>query len=179
VGSFFAYVFEEKLNLYFRLLRTLLLTFFQPKVAFHDQVRLNFLVWPTDLDLNMHMNNGRYLTLMDLGRLQLMMRTGLLKFILRNHWMPVLGAVSMRYRRPLAPLRRFTLATRLLSWDEKWFYIEHKFLVKEEVMAVAVVRAVILAKGKSLPTTTITRLVGGSSAPPEPPPAHLFADSKP
>ena len=33
-------------------------------------------VWPTDLDVSLHMNNGRYLTLMDLGRLDLMLRTG-------------------------------------------------------------------------------------------------------
>ena len=29
-------------------------------------------VWPNDLDTNAHMNNGRYLTLMDLGRFDLM-----------------------------------------------------------------------------------------------------------
>lgn len=126
----------------------------------------------------MHMNNGRYLTLMDLGRLQLMMRTGLAKHILKNGWMPVLGAVSMRYRRPLAPLQRFALTTRLISWDEKWFYIEHRFLVGEEVMAVATVRAAILGKGKSLPTSAFTSLLGIQGGPPEPPPIALFGPSK-
>jgi hypothetical protein len=33
----------------------------------HDVSRLTFRVLPTDLDLNGHMNNGRYLTIMDLG----------------------------------------------------------------------------------------------------------------
>jgi acyl-CoA thioesterase FadM len=164
------------LNLYLRLLKTLLIGFFQPRAAFLEQVRLHFLVWPNDLDLNLHMNNGRYLTLMDLGRLQLMMRTGLAKHILKNGWMPVLGAASIRYRRPIAPFQRFTLTTRLLSWDEKWFYIEHRFLVKEEVMAVAVVRAVILGKGRSLPTSVFTDLLGVSGPPPEAPPSALFAD---
>lgn len=168
---------EEDLNLYFRLLRTLILVFFQPRSAFRDEVHLSYRVWPHDLDLNMHMNNGRYLTLMDLGRLQLMMRTGLAKHILKNRWMPVLGAASIRYRRPLAPFRRFTLTTRLLSWDEKWFYIEHRFLVKEEVMAVAIVRATILGKGKSLPTSVFTNLLGIQGGPPEPPPSALFTEA--
>lgn len=166
------------MNLYFRLLRTLLLAFLQPRSAFREEVRIDYRVWPHDLDLNMHMNNGRYLTLMDLGRLQLMMRTGLLRHIVKNGWMPVLGAVSMRYRRPLSPFQRFTLTTRLLSWDEKWFYIEHRFLVKEEVMAVAIVRAVILGKGKTLPTSVFTNLLGIEGGPAEPPPSSLFTENK-
>lgn len=166
------------MNLYFRLIRTLLLVFFQPRSDFREEVRMDYRVWPHDLDLNMHMNNGRYLTLMDLGRLQLMMRTGLAKHIFKNGWMPVLGAANVRYRRPLAPLRRFTLTTRLLSWDEKWFYIEHRFLQGQEVMAVAVVRAVILGKGKSLPTSVFTNLLGVQGGPPEPPPKALFGDAK-
>jgi acyl-CoA thioesterase FadM len=35
---------------------------------------VRFRVWPGDLDFNLHMNNGRYLTLMGLGRLDLMAR---------------------------------------------------------------------------------------------------------
>lgn len=166
------------MNLYFRLLKTLILVFFQPRSAFREEVRIQYRVWPHDLDLNMHMNNGRYLTLMDLGRLQLMMRTGLAWHIFKNGWMPVLGAANIRYRRPLSPLQRFTLTTRLLSWDEKWFYIEHKFLVKEEVMAVAIVRAVILGKGRSLPTSVFTELLGIQEGPLEPPPKALFGENR-
>jgi acyl-CoA thioesterase FadM len=162
------------LNLYFRLLRTLILVFFQPRSTFNEEVGIDYRVWPNDLDLNMHMNNGRYLTLMDLGRLQLMMRTGLAIHILKNGWMPVLGGASVRFRRPLTPFSRFTLTTRLLSWDEKWFYIEHRFLVKGEVMAVATVRAAIVGKGKSLSTSVFTKLLGVQGGPPSPAPTALF-----
>jgi acyl-CoA thioesterase FadM len=92
--------------------------------------------------------------------------------------MPVLGAANIRFRRPLAPLQRFELTTRLISWDEKWFYIEHRFLVKEEVMSVAVVRAAILGKGKPLPTSVMTNLLGIQGGPPEPPPSALFGSGK-
>ena len=37
---------------------------------------LTMRVWPTDLDMNVHMNNGRYLQIMDVARAEWMMRTG-------------------------------------------------------------------------------------------------------
>ncbi|NDE69198.1 MAG: hypothetical protein EB057_03910, partial [Microbacteriaceae bacterium] len=36
----------------------------------------NFVVWPTDIDIFMHMNNGIYLTLLDIARFDLMKRAG-------------------------------------------------------------------------------------------------------
>ena len=38
---------------------------------------LAFRVSPGDIDVNRHMNNGRYLTIMDLGRIDVLIRTGL------------------------------------------------------------------------------------------------------
>ena len=65
------------MNLFLRLIRVLLTIRSRGQLApFEDSV-LTFRVWPGDLDLNVHMNNGRYLTVMDLGRLDLMARTGL------------------------------------------------------------------------------------------------------
>ncbi|TMH75049.1 MAG: acyl-CoA thioesterase, partial [Betaproteobacteria bacterium] len=55
------------MNLYFRLLITILKALRAPRVTPGDTVELALRVLPTDLDLNGHMNNGRYLTLVDLG----------------------------------------------------------------------------------------------------------------
>ena len=75
-----------------------------------DESRLTFRVLPNDLDLNLHMNNGRYLTFMDLGRVHLLAQNGLLAHIRRACWMPVLAAaggtvVIMRTFDPGAALR--------------------------------------------------------------------------
>lgn len=93
---------------------------------------LDFRVWPFDLDLNIHMNNGRYLSIMDLGRLDLMTRLGLTKYVFKNKWMPVLASINMRYRMPLKPFQKFRLDTNIVWWDDKWFYIEQRFVVKNE-----------------------------------------------
>ena len=45
---------------------------------------LTLRVCPGDLDTSLHMNNGRYWTLMDLGRTDLMLRSGFWRAVVRN-----------------------------------------------------------------------------------------------
>jgi len=66
-------------NLYLRLLRLWLKVRRGSVEQQLNSSRLPLRVWPNDLDLFGHMNNGRYLTLMDLGRLQIVMKSGLLR----------------------------------------------------------------------------------------------------
>ncbi|MCC8539413.1 thioesterase family protein, partial [Xanthomonas codiaei] len=66
------------MNLWFRLLALLAMSWFRPKLQAPFGVsQLRFRVLPTDIDTNLHMTNGRYWTIFDLGRLDLVMRTGL------------------------------------------------------------------------------------------------------
>eukprot|EP00913_Durusdinium_trenchii_P027013 g25348.t1 len=90
--------------------------------------RLRFRVWPHDVDTSLHMNNGRYWTLMDLGRADLVIRSGLWRPVLKNGWTPVVSAGKIRFRRELRPFKAFDLETRLMFWDETRFVIEHRFL---------------------------------------------------
>ena len=66
------------MNLWLRVLHLIITSFFRPKLdPVRDVSRLTFRVWPHDLDTSLHMNNGRYWTLMDLGRTDIMIRSGL------------------------------------------------------------------------------------------------------
>ena len=106
---------------------------------------------PNDCDLNFHMNNGRYLSLVDLGRVHLMRQTGLLRIILSQKWMPVLAAAEVTFIRSPAPLQRFELVTRLTSWDDKYFYQEQKFEAPGRLCAHAIVKGVFLKNGSVVP----------------------------
>jgi acyl-CoA thioesterase FadM len=120
------------------------------------------------------MNNGRYLTIMDLGRLDMTLHSGLMRAVLRNRWMPVLGAATIRYHRPLAPFQRYTLTTRIVGWDEKWIYMEQSFDSNEKRAASALVKALIRGKDRSIPTAEVMHEVGVDL--PSPPfPDHLRA----
>lgn len=90
---------------------------------------LRFRVWPTDLDSSLHMNNGRYLTIMDLGRLDVMIRSGLWRAILRHGWTPIASSILIRYRRELTPWQRFRLETRILAWDAASVVMEQVFVL--------------------------------------------------
>ena len=78
----------------------------------------------------MHVNNGKYLSLMDLGRLDLMLGGGLMRAILRHRWTPIASNVLIRYRREIRLFQRFRLETRLLTWDATHVVIEQIFVLE-------------------------------------------------
>jgi acyl-CoA thioesterase FadM len=107
------------MNLWLRLIWYLVTAWRRPKLeTTHEVSSLPFRVWPTDLDLSLHMNNGRYLTLMDLGRLDFMVRTGLWRPLLKHRWTPIANGIAIRFRRELRIFDRVQLETRLLAWSD-------------------------------------------------------------
>jgi len=162
------------MNLYLRLLYMLIASFFKPKhVDVLAPSRLNFCVLPNDLDLNGHMNNGRYLTIMDLGRMDFVLRIGLAGYIIKNKYIPVLSSAQMRYRLPLLPFQKYTLTTQIMCWDEKWVYMEHRFIIKGgkkdgAVAAIGLVKGSFYSKytRATMPTSEIMQAIGQSIASP-------------
>jgi len=148
------------MNLWFRLLVVLLRAALRPRSGALDPTSIPFRVLPTDLDTNLHMNNGRYLTLMDLGRMDLTVRTGLWRAMARHRWLPVVAAANVRFRRELRLGAAGTLHTRLLGWDERWFWLEHRIEHEGRVAAVALLRAVFLRGRVSVPPREVALALG-------------------
>jgi len=124
------------MNLYLRLLLTILAASKKewiPLDMLHN--RLSLRVWPNDLDINRHMNNGRYMTICDLSRIDFFVRTGLLGLMLRNRWMPVIREHTMTYIKPLHLLQRYDVEMRVARWDEKYFYSTHHFTSQGKAIA--------------------------------------------
>lgn len=118
------------MNLWFRLLTYLVCAPWRPTIISPADVsRLSFRVLPNDLDASLHMNNGRYLSLMDLGRIDFLFGTGLARVIWRNRWTPIGSAVVIRYRRELTLFQRFAIETRLLTWAEASVIMEQVFVI--------------------------------------------------
>jgi acyl-CoA thioesterase FadM len=119
------------MNLWLRLLRCLLSAFFgRPLDPDKGISRLTFRVWPHDLDPSLHMNNGRYLTLMDLGRLDVMARSGLLRAAWRHGWTPIASGIQIRYRRELRLWQSFRIETRLVAWQTHLVVMEQRFVIE-------------------------------------------------
>ena len=99
----------------------------RPGLSFADESVIPFRVLPSDLDNNLHMNNGRYLMMMDLARWDMLLRARLVGAMLRRRWMPVVSRIEMRFRRSLGPFQRYELRSRVDRWDAKWFFIQQRF----------------------------------------------------
>lgn len=157
------------MNLIFRLLYVALSSFRRPRLGPRDESVLRFSVLPTDLDLNLHMNNGRYLTVMDLGRVDLFFRLGVVRAMRRLRWRGVVASEMVRFRRPLDPFQRYELRTRLLCWDERWFFMEHRFTRRGELMAWGLVKIQFSGRGARLsPQQVIDATPRPSPSPPVP-----------
>ncbi|MDJ1157976.1 thioesterase family protein [Chelatococcus sp. SYSU_G07232] len=117
------------MNLWLRLLWLLITAPWRPRLdAPFGASSLFFRVWPHDLDTNGHMNNGRYLTIMDLGRADFLLRSGLWRQVRAQRWMPVLSASKVRFRRELRLFQRFRLESRVVWWSDTRFVMEHRLL---------------------------------------------------
>ena len=124
-------------------------------------------VWPNDIDLNMHLNNARYLNIMDYARTHLLARTRLLEHIIHSRWQPLVGAVWITYRRSLPLFSGFQLTSRLACWDERWFYIEQTFTGREGLVAVGWVKGILRdAQGSVEPQKVIEGVAPGAVSPP-------------
>ena len=134
-----------------------------------EEDRLRMHVWPNDIDFNLHLNNARYLNIMDYARMHLLARTGLLEHVLRARWQPMVGAVWITYRRSLPVFSSFWLSSRLVCWDERWFYMEQTFEGRQGLAAVGWVKGVLRDKrGTVEPQAAIERVAPGVVSPPMP-----------
>ena len=140
-----------------------------PPLGVLDEDRIRMRVWPNDIDLNLHMNNARYLSLMDYARTHLLARTRLLEHIIHARWEPLVGAVWMTYRRSLPLFSAFSIASRLVCWDERWFYIEQIFTGPDGLAAIGWVKGALRnAHGSVNPQKVLSEIVPGVVSPPMP-----------
>jgi acyl-CoA thioesterase FadM len=116
------------MNLYLRLLWALLRCWRLPALQPADTLERTFRVLPNDLDINGHMNNGRYLTVIDLMLIEFFVRTGFARVMLREGWRPMSGGAIISYRKGLQPLQRYRVRFALAGSDAAWNYMRFHFL---------------------------------------------------
>lgn len=153
------------MNLYLRMLWLFLTYRFKPAMQLTDVLERQTRVLPSDLDLNGHMNNGRYLTLVDLAILETFLRSGVLIKALRNGWRPMLGGSIISYRRGLKPFARYTLRFELQSWDERWNYFRFEFLGEGRTLAAGYVKGAMVSRNGWVANTQADQLFGVARQP--------------
>lgn len=141
-------------------------------------------IWPWDLDFMAELNNGRTLSIFDLGRIPFAMRSGLFGVLRKRKWGLTVAGSVVRYRRRLTNLERIEMQSRLLGWDHRFVYIEQSMWTRDGTCANhGIFRTALVGKGKMVPTDDILRELGVEDTSPALPDwvAALFAadDSRP
>lgn len=118
-------------------------------------------VMPNDLDLNRHVNNGRYLTLADLGRMDWFWRTGCLQAGFRRGWLPIVGDATARFVKEMRLFERFRIDTRMLGWGPKWAFMEHRiYRADGQLSAIVVIRGLFRSKAGGVAPAALLEATG-------------------
>lgn len=149
------------MNLLFRMFYLLVASFFKPRLPIEKPENSLFLrVLPNDIDINKHMNNGRYLTICDLSRVDIFIRTGLAKTMMREKWMPVISEHTMKYKKPLKLFQRYEVTMEIIGWDGKFFHMHHTFKQNNRVVAVGSSNGCVVSKNGVISPEQVMRTVG-------------------
>jgi acyl-CoA thioesterase FadM len=141
--------------LLFRFLLTMLKSRFRSRIGPLDESVVRFTVLPHDCDLNFHLNAGRYVSFMDVARIELIGRVRFIGPMLRRGWRPVAGGAVLRFRKSVLPFERFDIRSRVIGWDEKWIYVEHIVEKGGEFCAIGHMRTVIRSKRGTVPPAEV------------------------
>lgn len=129
-----------------------------------------------DIDLFGQLNHCRYLLLMDFARLHYLRRAGFLAPALRKRWIMPVAGIDVDFYRPLKPFERFEIATQVLSWDDRWFFVRHTFRTPSRTasaIATGYAKVVVRSTSGVVEPARVTRILCGRDVQPPMLPADL------
>lgn len=115
---------------------------------------------PSDIDLWGELNNGRTLTLYDMGRLPLAKRAGLVKTLRDQKWGLTMAGVSVRYRKRVRMFQRFEMHSRAVGHDDKFIYLEQSIWRNAECCGHAMYRSAVTDKKGLIKPTKVMEAAG-------------------
>lgn len=116
----------------------------------------------TDIDPMIEMNNGRVLTVYDIGRTDFIIRTGLGKQLFKHRWGMVVAGSTIQYRKRIRLFDKVTIKTQLVGIDERWLYLEHSMWVKGKPCSSVLLRTGVTEGGKVIETARVLEALGNS-----------------
>ncbi len=141
-----------------------------------EPLALSLCVWPNDCDANLHINNGRYLTLADLGRMDYFLRHRWWRRFAGRRWNVVATSVHVLYRRSLDLGQRYRLVTQLAGANERFLLMEQRFERNGATCCIAYVSIGVIGSQGLVAIEDVLGALGLETAMlPAPPPAAGFA----
>ncbi len=156
------------MRLRLRLLWLMLASLWRSPLGARDESVLTLTVLPTDVDIS-KISDDRFLALMDLGRMDLAFRIGLLRVMFRRGWVPLATFATIRFRHPLRLFQRYRLRTRAIYWDDDTVYFQQVFERKGRIVATGYVCATLLGLHGRISPKDLLAEIHESPTPPDKP----------
>lgn len=133
----------------------------QPPVKdFMSVIKRSFRVGLRDIDFNMHINNARYMVFMERARWDHPVQTNTWNVMFKDKLNFIVAGIEMGYIREIRLGKRFDVETRYIGWDEKYIYLEQRFVVDGKIHAYGLVKAVFLQQGKRANPGEVADILG-------------------
>jgi len=120
---------------------------------------------PADIDPWGELNNGRTLTLYDLGRVPLAVRNGLVAAIRRNGWGLTVAGASVRYRRRVRAFERVEVRSAYVGRDPRFIYVHQAMFRKGEAVSSVLIRGAVVGPDGIVATDRLVAALGAASEP--------------
>ncbi len=115
---------------------------------------------PSDIDLWRELNNGRTLTIYDLGRIPLARRAGLITALRKNRWGLTMAGASVRYRSRVRLFQKIEMRSRAVGWDDKFIYLEQSLWRGETCCSHILYRSAVTDKNGIVPPQKVMQAMG-------------------
>lgn len=142
-----------------RLITALLRARFGTKLSVHDPALMDFRVWITDVDASI-MNHAAMMTVMEAGRIDLMVRTGFFRLARKEKWYFPSAGISVQFIRPLKLFQKASLTTRVLHVTEHWIYLEQKISRRGRDIAACIVKSTVKKGRENISIPDVIRRLG-------------------
>lgn len=138
-----------------------------PKLGVTDTYVSYHRCWPQDIDPWMELNNGRTLTLYDLGRVPYGVRTGLKDVVRARGWGLTVAGNTTRYRRRVRLFDRLEMRTRCVGWDHRFFYLEQSMWKGDDCTSHVLLRTAVTSKAGIVAPARVVEAMGRGVESPE------------
>jgi acyl-CoA thioesterase FadM len=145
---------------YLRYLKAALAARSAPPLGILDAHVSRHLILPWDLDPWNELNNGRTLTLFDLGRIPMAMRMGFDRVAKAQGWGLTVAGTNVRYRKRVTLFQRLTMVSRVTGWDKRFVYIEQSLWRGEECTSHMLLRSAFTSRAGIVPPAAFLRATG-------------------
>ena len=119
----------------------------------------NYTCLPTDLDMNLHMNNAVYFTALEFARVRYGMEVGYNKYALDNGCGFILAGNGFQYRREVGLFQTMQVKTRVMAIDDKWMYFSQSCFVKGKFVGRGVARMALIKNRKVLGAKDVAKSI--------------------